>query len=81
MAQVAAPREIQGVTYSDPITFVVAGGFEAEEARAVINAYKAYYAKNPGGGDWLSYVLANTVVKDRDRAMAIMRRYRKFYGK
>lgn len=81
MTAVAAPREIDGITYQDPVEFVVAGGFRAEEARAVINAYKAFYAKGSPGGNWLNYVTTNTDVKDRDRAMAIMRRYRKFYGK
>lgn len=81
MAVIAAAREIEGVPYPDPITFVVAGGFSAEEARSVINAYKAHYGKHPGGGDWLSHVTANTGVKDSDRAKSIMRRYRKFYGK
>lgn len=77
----AAPRVINGTEYPDPIAFVVAGGFAKEEPRAVINAYKAYYAKGSPGGDWVAYVTANTSVQDPDRARAIMCRYRKFYGK
>lgn len=77
----AAPREISGVTYQDPIEFLIAGGFNREQARAVINAYKAYYSKGKPGTHWLEYVTANTPVKDEALATAIMRRYREFYGK
>lgn len=83
---VAQPRQVDGITYSDPIVFVVAGGFGTTDARAVINAYKAYYTKRlikgadglPGG--WLAYVTARTGVSETV-AVGIMRRYRAFYGK
>lgn len=78
----AVPREIEGTKYPDPVSFVVAGGFSVEESRSVINAYKAYYAKGKvANGSWVEYVTANSQVKDEPRAVAIMRRYRKFYGK
>lgn len=83
---VAQPRQVDGITYSDPIAYVVAGGFSVQDAQAVINAYKAYYTKRlikgadglPGG--WMAYVTARTGVSETV-AMDIMRRYRAFYGK
>lgn len=82
MKAVAKPRVIEDVQYKDPVEYIVSVGFGAQEARAVINAYKAFYAKGlRGKGSWLDYVVANTAVKDEVRATAIMRLYRKFYGK
>lgn len=82
MKTAAKPRVIEGTSYSDPIAFITAQGFDADKARAVINAYKEFYAKKKGGGDdhWLDWVTSKTG-GDEVMAVAIVRLYRKFYGK
>lgn len=82
MKREAKARTIKGVQYANPIAFVVAGGFTAENASAVINAYKDFYTKGMAHGDdhWLDHVTSKTGV-DEVTATAIMRRYRQFYGK
>ena len=82
MKVAATPREVKGVEYPDPVAYVVAGGFTEAEARAVINAYKRFYSLGMQcKACWQDYVTANTQVKDKVKATAIMRRYREFYGK
>ncbi len=84
MTTEAVPREIAGVTYQDPITYVAAGGFDATAVRAVVNAYKAYYAAKRRGrlpaGHWPKHVSAVTKCNEA-LCTAIMRRYRAYYGK
>jgi hypothetical protein len=77
----AKPRVIEGRTYPDPISFCVSYGFDAAQCREVTNAYKAYYSKGKPAGHWLTYVTNTTDVKDEVMATAIIRAYRRFYGK
>lgn len=84
MAVQAVPREVAGVTYQDPISYVVAGGHDREVARAVVNDYKAYYAAKRRGKllapSWLDYVSHLTGLAE-ELCVAIMRRYRAYFGK
>lgn len=79
MTQQAQARTIGGTTYADPIQFVAAGGHDRKRAQMVINAYKRFYSQGKEGS-WQDFVARETGV-DVSTAVAIMRRYRKFYGK
>lgn len=78
----AAQRVVDGVTWPDPIAYLIANGFDAAQARAVLNAYRAFYGRgrDKAKPSWVGFVAAVAGI-DELTALAIMRRYREFYGK